>query len=248
MSARISVASRVGPIGGVVDDGCSSGTGGTGRDSSGAFEVRRGAWCQTSREWATRRHRRPRAQGAVILALPHLGGGSGRRTGWPRRATTCSRSSSTCNRRGALEWSSPRREAMGGSGGCQRSRWSRIVLRALRETASWCRVRTVDLTGLTASRSTLRRADANSRGDGELALRQDARVRSRFLYFGPGRSIQGVVARAHVRDLAAQGRGETLRVTSPKSRQSLAQRVRDPIRAAPEQWHLLQPKAERPAE
>ena len=73
-------------------------------------------------------------------------------------------------------------------------------------------------------------------GPATLALRTGAALLPVAVYFGPGRGHQGVV-----RSPVATSRAGTLRDDIARITQSLAHEFEILIRAAPEQWHLLQP-------
>jgi KDO2-lipid IV(A) lauroyltransferase len=113
---------------------------------------------------------------------------------------------------------------------------SRIVLRALRDNRVVCLLSDRDLTGDGVSVEFFGERTTRPAGPATLALRTGAALLPVAVYFEPGRGHRGVV-RAPIATARAGGlRDDIARIT-----QYLACEFEILIRAAPEQWHLLQP-------
>jgi phosphatidylinositol dimannoside acyltransferase len=110
------------------------------------------------------------------------------------------------------------------------------ILRALRDSRVVCLLCDRDLTGdgidveFFGERTTL------PAGPATLALRTGAPLLPAAVYFRPHRGHHGVVQLPVPAERQGRLRDDVARVT-----QELARRFEQLIRAAPEQWHLLQP-------
>ncbi len=114
---------------------------------------------------------------------------------------------------------------------------TRRVLRALRDNWIVCLVSDRDLTGDGVEVEFFGERTTLPAGPATLALRSGAPILPVAVYFGPGREHQGVV-RPPLDTRRGDGR---LRDDVTRITQDLAREFESLIRAAPEQWHLMQP-------
>jgi KDO2-lipid IV(A) lauroyltransferase len=172
----------------------------------------------------------------VILALPHLGGWEWAGAWLADRGHNFLAVVERIEPPELLEWFAAQRAALGMEVVALGPDVSTTVLRALRDNRIVCLLSDRDIEGdgvpvdFFGERTTL------PGGPATLALRTGATLLPAAVYFRPGRDHLGVV-RPPVRvERAGRLRDDIARIT-----QELATELELLIRAAPEQWHLLQP-------
>jgi KDO2-lipid IV(A) lauroyltransferase len=118
------------------------------------------------------------------------------------------------------------------------------VLRALRDNRAVCLLSDRDLTGDGVAVEFFGERTTLPAGPATLALRTGAALLPVAVYFGPGRMHHGVVRPPITVERRGRLRDDIARITS-----ALAGELESLIRAAPDQWHLLQPNwpSDRPA-
>jgi KDO2-lipid IV(A) lauroyltransferase len=110
------------------------------------------------------------------------------------------------------------------------------VLRSLRDNRLACLVSDRDLTGDGVPVPFFGETTTLPAGPATLALRTGAALLPAAVYFRPGRGHHGVIRPPVPIARAGRLRDDVVRITT-----QLAQEFEDLIRAAPEQWHLMQP-------
>jgi KDO2-lipid IV(A) lauroyltransferase len=172
----------------------------------------------------------------VILALPHLGGWEWAGAwlagqGYPLLAVV-----ERIEPPELLEWFAAQRKALGMEVVALGPDVSTTVLRALRDNRIVCLLCDRDIEGDGVEVEFFGERTTLPGGPATLALRTGATLLPVAVYFRPGRDHLGVV-RPPVRvERAGRLRDDIARIT-----QVLATELELLIRAAPEQWHLLQP-------
>jgi KDO2-lipid IV(A) lauroyltransferase len=172
----------------------------------------------------------------VILALPHLGG-------WEWAAAWMAAQDhhmlavvEPLQPPELFEWFVRQREAIGLEVVPIGPDVSRIVLRALRDNRIVCLLSDRDLTGDGVEVEFFGERTTLPAGPATLALRTGAALLPAAVYFGAGRGHHGVVHPPIATSRTGPLRADIARIT-----QCLAHEFEILIRAAPEQWHLLQP-------
>ena len=172
----------------------------------------------------------------VILALPHLGGWEWAGAEMARRGYDLLAVVERVEPPELLEWFAEQRAAFGLEVVALGPDVSSTVLRALRANRVVCLLCDRDIDGggieveFFGERTTL------PGGPATLALRTGATVLPTAVYFRPGRDHLGVVRPPIEVERMGRLREDIARIT-----QTIAQELELLIRAAPEQWHLLQP-------
>ena len=172
----------------------------------------------------------------VILALPHLGGWEWAAAWMAAQGHHMLAVVEPLQPPELFEWFVAQREAIGLEVVPIGPDVSRIVLRALRDNRIVCLLSDRDLTGDGVEVDFFGERTTLPAGPATLALRTGAALLPVAVYFGPGRSHQGVVHAPIATSRVGSLRDDIARIT-----QSLAREFEILIRAAPEQWHLLQP-------
>jgi phosphatidylinositol dimannoside acyltransferase len=176
-----------------------------------------------------------RGKGA-IYALPHLGGWEWGAAWMAEQGHHMLAVVEALQPPELFEWFLRQREAMGLEIAALGPDVSSRVLGALRDNRIVCLVADRDLTGDGVDVEFFGERTTLPAGPATLALRTGAALFPACIYFGPGREHHAVV-RPEL-DVSRQGR---LREDIARITQDLAHEFEDLIRAAPEQWHLLQP-------
>jgi phosphatidylinositol dimannoside acyltransferase len=172
----------------------------------------------------------------VILALPHLGGWE---WGGAWMALQGHRLVAVVERiepPELLAWFAEQRAAIGIDVVPLGPDVSRVVLRALRDNRIVCLLSDRDIEGDGVEVDFFGERTSLPGGPATLALRTGATLVPAAVYFRPGRDHLGVVRPPIVVERAGRLREDIARIT-----QQLARELESLIRAAPEQWHLLQP-------
>jgi KDO2-lipid IV(A) lauroyltransferase len=172
----------------------------------------------------------------VILALPHLGGWEWAGAWLADQGYDFLAVVEAIEPPELLEWFAKQRAALGMEVVALGPEASSTVLRALRDNRVVCLLSDRDIGGdgvpveFFGERTTL------PGGPATLALRTGATLLPVAVYFRPGRDHLGVVRPPIPVERAGRLRDDIARIT-----QALAGELELLIRAAPEQWHLLQP-------
>lgn len=176
-----------------------------------------------------------RGSGAVI-ALPHVGGWefagawmAGQ--GWPPMVVV-----EPVEPPELFEWFASTRRALGMTVVQLGPEAGKTVLRALHHNQAVCLLCDRDLTGDGVPVEFFGEATTLPGGPAMLALRTGAPLLPTAVYFRPQGGHHAVVQPPLPAQREGRLRDDVARVT-----QALAQRFEDLIRAAPEQWHLMQP-------
>jgi phosphatidylinositol dimannoside acyltransferase len=172
----------------------------------------------------------------VILALPHLGGWE---WGGAWMALQGHRLMAVVERiepPELLEWFADQRAAIGIDVVPLGPDVSRVVLRALRDNRIVCLLSDRDIEGDGVEVDFFGERTSLPGGPATLALRTGATLVPAAVYFRPGRDHRGVVRPPIAAERTGRLREDIARIT-----QLLADELESLIRAAPEQWHLLQP-------
>ena len=172
----------------------------------------------------------------VILALPHLGGWEWAAAWMATKGHHMLAVVEPLQPPELLEWFARQREAIGLEIVPIGPDVSRVVLRALRDDRIVCLLSDRDLTGDGVAVEFFGERTTLPAGPATLALRTGAALLPVAVYFAPGRGHHGVV-----RPPISTAREGRLRDDVARITQALAHEFEDLIRAAPEQWHLLQP-------
>jgi KDO2-lipid IV(A) lauroyltransferase len=172
----------------------------------------------------------------VILALPHLGGWEWAAAWMAAQGHHMLAVVEPLQPPELFEWFVRQREAIGLEVVPIGPDVSRIVLRALRDNRIVCLLSDRDLTGDGVEVEFFGERTTLPAGPATLALRTRAALLPVAVYFSTGRGHRGVV-----RPPIATSRTAPLRADIARITQCLAHEFETLIRAAPEQWHLLQP-------
>jgi KDO2-lipid IV(A) lauroyltransferase len=172
----------------------------------------------------------------AILALPHVGGwefaGAWLTTqGWPPTVVV-----EPIEPPELLEWFASTRRALGMTVVELGPESGTAVLRALRENRVVCLVCDRDLTGDGVEVEFFGEVTTLPGGPATLALRTGSPLLPAAVYFDPDGGHHAVVQQPVPTHREGRLRDDVARVT-----QTLAHRFEELIRAAPEQWHLMQP-------
>lgn len=176
-----------------------------------------------------------RGHGA-ILALPHLGGWEWAAAWMAAQGHHMLAVVEPLQPPELLEWFAAQREAIGLEVVPIGPDVSRIVLKALRDNRIVCLLSDRDLTGDGVEVEFFGERTTLPAGPATLALRTGAALLPVAVYFGPGRGHVGIVHAPLLVEREGRLRDDIARIT-----QCLAVEFEELIRAAPEQWHLLQP-------
>ena len=172
----------------------------------------------------------------VILALPHLGGWEWAAAWMAAQGHHMLAVVEPLEPPELLEWFVRQREAIGLEIVPIDPDVSRHVLRALRDNRIVCLLSDRDLTGDGVEVGFFGERTTLPAGPATLALRTGAALLPVAVYFTEGRGHRGVVLPQISTERVGRLREDVARIT-----QSLADQFEVLIRAAPEQWHLLQP-------
>jgi phosphatidylinositol dimannoside acyltransferase len=172
----------------------------------------------------------------VILALPHLGGWEWAAAWMAAQGHHMLAVVEPLQPPELLDWFARQREAIGLEVVPIGPDVSRVVLRALRDNRIVCLLSDRDLTGDGVEVEFFDERTTLPAGPATLALRTGAALLPVAVYFGEGRAHHGVVKPPIPTDRQGGLRDDIARLT-----QRLAHEFEALIRAAPEQWHLLQP-------
>ncbi len=172
----------------------------------------------------------------VIVALPHLGGWEWGGAWMARRGTRLLAVVEDIEPPELLEWFAVQRAAMGIDVVTLGPDVSTTVARALRDNRIVCLLADRDITHDGVEVEFFGERTTLPGGPATLALRTGATLLPAAVYFRPGRKHLGVV-----RPPLAVERERRLREDIARITQVLALELEALIRAAPEQWHLLQP-------
>jgi phosphatidylinositol dimannoside acyltransferase len=172
----------------------------------------------------------------AVLALPHVGGwdfaGAWLTTqGWPPTVVV-----EPIEPPELFEWFAATRRALGMTVVELGPEAGTVVLRALREGGVVCLVCDRDLAGDGVEVEFFGEVTTLPAGPATLALRTGAPLLPAAVYFEPDGGHHAVVQPPLPTHREGRLRDDVTRVT-----QALAHRFEDLIRAAPEQWHLMQP-------
>ncbi len=176
------------------------------------------------------------AGNGVVLALPHLGGWEWAAAWMATQGHRMLAVVEALEPPALLEWFANQREEMGLEVVALGPDAPRRLLGALRDNRIVCLLCDRDLQGdgigveMFGERTTL------PAGPATLALRTGAALLPAAVYFGPDRDHYGVVRPPVDTTRTGRVRDDVARVT-----QLLAHELETLVRAAPEQWHLLQP-------
>jgi lauroyl/myristoyl acyltransferase len=172
----------------------------------------------------------------VILALPHLGGWEWGGAWMALRGHRLMAVVERIEPPELLAWFAEQRAAIGIDVVALGPDVSRVVLRALRDNRIVCLLSDRDIEGDGVEVEFFGEQTTLPGGPATLALRTGATLVPAAVYFRPGRGHQGVVRPAIEVERSGRLRDDIARIT-----QQLALELELLIRAAPEQWHLLQP-------
>jgi phosphatidylinositol dimannoside acyltransferase len=172
----------------------------------------------------------------VILALPHLGGWEWGGAWMARRGLRLMAVVERIEPPELLEWFADQRAAIGIDVVPLGPDVSRLVLRGLRDNRVVCLLSDRDIEGDGVEVDFFGERTSLPGGPATLALRTGATLLPAAVYFRPGRDHLGVVRPPIEVERTGRLRDDIARIT-----QQLALELELLIRAAPEQWHLLQP-------
>ncbi|MGO9877121.1 MAG: phosphatidylinositol mannoside acyltransferase [Acidimicrobiia bacterium] len=172
----------------------------------------------------------------VILALPHLGGWEWGGAWMALRGHRLVAVVERIEPPELLSWFADQRAAIGIDVVPLGPDVSRVVLRALRDNRIVCLLSDRDIEGDGVEVDFFGERTSLPGGPATLALRTGATLVAAAVYFRSGRDHLGVV-----RPPIAVERTDRLRADIARITQQLAHELELLIRAAPEQWHLLQP-------
>ncbi len=172
----------------------------------------------------------------VVLALPHLGGWEWAAAWMAAQGHRMLAVVEPLQPPELLEWFARQREAIGLEVVPIGPDVSRIVLRALRDNRIVCLLSDRDLSGDGVEVEFFGERTTLPAGPATLALRTGAVLLPVAVYFEPGRGHHGVVHPP----LPVERGGRGLRDDISRITQSVADEFEGLIRAAPQQWHLLQ--------
>jgi lauroyl/myristoyl acyltransferase len=176
-----------------------------------------------------------RGKGA-IFALPHLGGWEWAAAWMGTQGYRMLAVVEALEPPELLAWFERQREEMGLEIVALGPDASTRALRALRDNRIVCLVSDRDLSGDGVAVEFFGECTTLPAGPATLALRTGAALLPVTVYFGPGRTHHGVIRPP----IPAQREGR-LREDIARITQTLAHEFEELIRAAPAQWHLLQP-------
>jgi lauroyl/myristoyl acyltransferase len=176
------------------------------------------------------------AGSGAIVALPHVGGWDFAgawfaRQGWPLTVVV-----EPVEPPELFEWFASVRRDLGMAVVELGAEAGRTVLRALRQNHVVCLVCDRDLTGDGVEVEFFGETTSLPAGPATLALRTGAPLLPTAVYFRPRGGHHAVVQAPIPAQREGRLRDDVARVT-----QTLAHRFEELIRAAPEQWHLMQP-------
>jgi phosphatidylinositol dimannoside acyltransferase len=172
----------------------------------------------------------------VILALPHLGGWEWGGAWMALRGHRLMAVVERIEPPELLTWFAEQRAAIGIDVVPLGPDVSRVVLRALRDNRIVCLLSDRDIEGDGVDVEFFGERTTLPGGPATLALRTGATLVPAAVYFRPGRGHRGVVRPAIEVERSGRLRDDIARIT-----QELAHELELLIRAAPQQWHLLQP-------
>jgi KDO2-lipid IV(A) lauroyltransferase len=172
----------------------------------------------------------------VILALPHLGGWEWAGAEMALRGHRLLAVVERIDPPELLEWFADQRAAIGIDVVALGPDVSGTVLRALRDNRIVCLLCDRDIEGGGVEVDFFGERTTLPGGPATLALRTGATLLPVAVYFRPGRDHLGVVRPPVEVERVGRLREDIARIT-----QALAYELELLIRAAPEQWHLLQP-------
>jgi len=172
----------------------------------------------------------------VILALPHLGGWEWAGAEMARRGHRLLAVVERLEPPELLDWFAEQRAAIGIEVVALGPDVSSTVLRALRDNRIVCLLCDRDIEGDGVEVEFFGERTTLPGGPATLALRTGATLLPTAVYFRPGRDHLGVVRPPVEVERVGRLRDDIARIT-----QVLAHELELLIRAAPEQWHLLQP-------
>ncbi len=172
----------------------------------------------------------------MIVALPHLGGWEWGGAWMARRGTRLLAVVEDIEPPELLEWFAVQRAAMGIDVVTLGPDVSTTVARALRDNRIVCLLADRDITHDGVEVEFFGERTTLPGGPATLALRTGATLLPAAVYFRPGRKHLGVVRPPLAVEREGRLREDIARIT-----QVLALELEALIRAAPEQWHLLQP-------
>jgi KDO2-lipid IV(A) lauroyltransferase len=172
----------------------------------------------------------------VILALPHLGGWEWAGAWLADQGYDFLAVVEQIEPPELLEWFAAQRAALGMEVVALGPDVSTTVLRALRANRAVCLLSDRDIQGDGVEVEFFGERTTLPAGPATLALRTGATLLPVAVYFRPGRDHLGVVRPPIPVEREGRLRDDIARIT-----QALAHELELLIRAAPEQWHLLQP-------
>jgi KDO2-lipid IV(A) lauroyltransferase len=173
----------------------------------------------------------------VILALPHLGGWEWAAAWMAEQGHDMLAVVEALDPPELLEWFAHQRHALGLEVVALGPTVATRVLQALRANRLVCLLCDRDLTGDGVEVEFFGERTTLPGGPATLALRTGAALVPTAVYFEAGRGHRAVIQER----VPAERCGEGLRADVTRITQALASRFEDLIRAAPAQWHLLQP-------
>jgi KDO2-lipid IV(A) lauroyltransferase len=172
----------------------------------------------------------------VILAMPHLGGWEWAGAEMARRGHDMLAVVERIEPPELLAWFADQRAAMGLEVVALGPDVSSTVLRALRDNRIVCLLCDRDIEGEGVEVEFFGERTTLPGGPATLALRTGATLVPTAVYFRPGRDHLGVVRPPVEVERMGRLREDIARIT-----QTVAHELELLIRAAPDQWHLLQP-------
>jgi KDO2-lipid IV(A) lauroyltransferase len=172
----------------------------------------------------------------VILALPHLGGWEWGGAWMALRGHRLVAVVERIEPPELLTWFAEQRAAIGIDVVPLGPEVSKVVLRALRDNRIVCLLSDRDIEGDGVEVEFFGERTTLPGGPATLALRTGATLVPAAVYFRPGRGHRGVVRPPIDVERSGRLRDDIARIT-----QQLAHELELLIRAAPRQWHLLQP-------